>query len=126
MKRKILTLLLALAMVLTMLPMTALAAEPVVTITEDNVVYDGNETGVNATITGEMHITGSNVTVKNVTFADGGKLTVNTNGSFTLTGCTFNSTTEVRNPVSLNVGEATVTGNTFNGTQANGTPYYYN
>ena len=126
MKRKILTLLLALAMVLTMLPMTALAAEPVVTITEDNVVYDGNETGVNATITGEMHITGSNVTVKNVTFADGGKLTVNTNGSFTLTGCTFNSNTEVRNPVSLNVGEATVTGNTFNGTQANGTPSYYN
>ena len=127
MKRKILTLLLALAMVLTMLP-TVLAADPapVVTITKDNFVYDGNETGVNATITGEMHITGSDVTVKNVTFADGGKLTVNTNGSFTLTGCTFNSNTEIRNPVSLNVGEATVTGNTFNGTQANGTPSYYN
>ena len=89
MKRKILTLLLALAMVLTMLPMTALAAEPVVTITEDNVVYDGNETGVNATITGEMHITGSNVTVKNVTFADGGKLTVNMIGKRTQSATVF-------------------------------------
>ena len=66
------------------------------------------------------------MTVENVTFGDGARLEVNTPGRFTLKNCTFNGKTEVRTPVTLNVGSATVTGNTFNGTKEDGTPSYYN
>ena len=61
-----------------------------------------------------------------MTFGDGARLEVNTPGRFTLKNCTFNGKTEVRTPVTLNVGSATVTGNTFNGTKEDGTPSYYN
>ena len=61
--------------------------------------------------------------MENVTFGDGAKLVVNTTGKFTLTGCTFTpASTSVRTAVTLNVGEAEVTDNTFNGV-TNG---YYN
>ena len=73
-----------------------------------------------------MTVTGANVTVENVTFGDGAALKVNTSGNFTLKNCTFNGKTDVRTPVTLNVGSATVTGNTFNGTKTDGTPTYYN
>ena len=75
---------------------------------------------------GTMTVTGANVTIENVTFGDGAALKVNTSGNFTLKNCTFNGKTDVRTPVTLNVGSATVTGNTFNGTKTDGTPTYYN
>ena len=134
MKRKLCSVLLALCMVLTLLPVSAMADETEqgedslttisdTTLSTENEVYDGsNKVLKNGTLT----VTANNVTVKNLTFGDGALLNVNTAGSFTLTNCTFNSTTYVRTPVTLNVGSATVTGNTFAGTQANGAPSYYN
>lgn len=101
------------------------------TITENNAVIDGNAmTYTNGTIT----VTAANVTIQNLTFGDKAALVVNTPGKFTLTGCTFTPTktytkgsnnqtlTSVRTAVNLNVGEAVVTNNTFNGT----TDGYYN
>lgn len=97
------------------------------TINDDNAVIDGNNnTYTNGTIT----VTAANVTIKNLTFGDTAKLVVNTAGKFTLTGCTFTpSTTYTTNPaagirtaVNLNVGEAVITNNTFNGV----TGGYYN
>lgn len=97
------------------------------TITEDNAVIDGNgKTYTDGTIT----VSAANVTIKNLTFGDKAALVVNTAGKFTLTGCTFTPVTvcdsetlkPVRTAVKLNVGEAVVTNNTFNGV-TNG---YYN
>ena len=136
MKRKLITILLVLAMVLTMLPMTALAADVSLpssgdyTISTDNTVLDGK----GATYTsGTITVNAANVTIKNLTFGDMAKLVVNTTGKFTLTGCTFAPSTVyvkkegaedegVRTAVSLNVGEAEITNNTFDGA-TNG---YYN
>lgn len=58
----------------------------------------------------------ADVTISNVTFADGGSLTVNTTGNVRLTGCAFTGTASVRNPVKLNVGSAVISRNTFTGT----------
>ena len=101
------------------------------TISTDNAVLDGTDlTYTNGTIT----VTAANVTIQNLTFGDKAALVVNTTGKFTLTGCTFTPTTtytkgsnnqtltSVRTAVNLNVGEAVVTNNTFNGT----TDGYYN
>lgn len=97
------------------------------TITEDNAVIDGNgKTYTDGTIT----VSAANVTIKNLTFGDKAALVVNTAGKFTLTGCTFTPGTvcdsetlkPVRTAVKLNVGEAVVTNNAFNGV-TNG---YYN
>lgn len=101
------------------------------TISTDNAVLDGTDlTYTNGTIT----VTAANVTIQNLTFGDKAALVVNTPGKFTLTGCTFTPTktytkgsnnqtlTSVRTAVNLNVGEAVVTNNTFNGT----TDGYYN
>lgn len=101
------------------------------TITEDNAVIDGNAmTYTNGTIT----VSAANVTIQNLTFGDKAALVVNTTGKFTLTGCTFTPTTtytkgsnnqtltSVRTAVTLNVGEAVVTNNTFNGVASG----YYN
>lgn len=92
------------------------------TITKDNAVIDGNGmTYTNGTIT----VSSTNVTIKNLTFGNGASLKVNAD-TFTLVGCTFNSTTKIRTPVTLNVSNATVTGNSFDATQENGDPSYYN
>lgn len=92
------------------------------TITEDGAVIDGNGmTYTNGTIT----VSSTNVTIKNLTFGNGASLKVNAD-TFTLVGCTFNSTTKIRTPVTLNVSNATVTGNSFDATQENGDPSYYN
>ena len=92
------------------------------TITENNAVIDGNGmTYTNGTIT----VSSTNVTIKNLTFGNGASLKVNAD-TFTLVGCTFNSTTKIRTPVTLNVSNATVTGNSFDATQENGDPSYYN
>lgn len=92
------------------------------TITKDNAVIDGNGmTYTNGTIT----VSSTNVTIKNLTFGNGASLKVNAD-TFTLVGCTFNSTTKIRTPVTLNVSNATVTGNSFDATQDNGDPSYYN
>ena len=92
------------------------------TITKDNAVIDGNGmTYTNGTIT----VSSTNVTIKNLTFGNGASLKVNAD-TFTLVGCTFNSTTKIRTPVTLNVSNATVTGNIFDATQENGDPSYYN
>ena len=101
------------------------------TISKDNAVLDGSgHTYTNGTIT----VTAANVTIQNLTFGDKAALVVNTTGKFTLTGCTFTPTTaytkgsnnqtltSVRTAVTLNVGEAVVTNNTFSGT----TDGYYN
>lgn len=101
------------------------------TISTDNAVLDGRGlTYTNGTIT----VTAANVTIQNLTFGDKAALVVNTTGKFTLTGCTFTPTTaytkgsnnqtltSVRTAVNLNVGEAVVTNNIFNGT----TDGYYN
>lgn len=97
------------------------------TISKDNAVLDGSAEGTaNLTYTnGKISVTGNNVTIKNLTFGDGASLEVNAD-TFTLTGCTFNGSTYIRNPVSLNVSNATVTGNTFSATESDGTPAYYN
>ena len=142
MKRKLLSTFLAFVMALSLLPTAALATDTddstgtggvieagtagtlgAFTISNDDTVFDGAGKVLK---NGALTVTGNNVTVKNLTFGDGASLKVNTAGSFTLTGCTFNGTTYVRTPVSLNVGSATVTGNTFDGTQSDGTPSYYN
>lgn len=101
------------------------------TISTDNAVLDGTDlTYTNGTIT----VTAANVTIQNLTFGDKAALVVNTPGKFTLTGCTFTPTTtytkgsnnqtltSVRTAVTLNVGEAVVTNNTFNGVASG----YYN
>lgn len=96
------------------------------TISTDNAVLDGSAEGTaNLTYTnGKISVTGNNVTIKNLTFGDGASLEVNAD-TFTLTGCIFNGSTYIRNPVSLNVSNATVTGNTFSATESDGTPAYY-
>ena len=141
MKKRIFAVLLSLCMAFSLLPATALAADGgevgsgsanstanAETTRSGDLEYseDGQVVSGFTYTNGTMTITGDKVTVKNVTFGDGAKLVVNTAGSFTLSDCTFNSTTDVRTPVSLNVGSAIVTGNTFNGTQADGKPSYYN
>ena len=101
------------------------------TISTDNAVLDGRGlTYTNGTIT----VTAANITIQNLTFGDKAALVVNTTGEFTLTGCTFTPTTtyakgsnnqtltSVRTAVTLNVGEAVVTNNTFDGV----TGGYYN
>lgn len=92
------------------------------TISTDNAVLDG--TGLTYT-NGTITVTAANVTIKNLTFGNGASLKVNAD-TFTLVGCTFNSTTKIRTPVTLNVSNATVTGNIFDATQENGDPSYYN
>ena len=127
MKRKLLSILLCLAMALSLLPTAALADEGEAARTGDLTYTTANETISGFTYTsGKMTINAENVTVENVTFGDGARLEVNTSGNFTLKNCTFNGKTDVRTPVTLNVGSATVTGNTFNGTKTDGTPTYYN
>ena len=127
MKRKLLSILLCLAMALSLLPTAALADEGEAARTGDLTYTTANETISGFTYTsGKMTINAENVTVENVTFGDDACLEVNTSGRFTLKNCTFNGKAEVRTPVTLNVGSATVTGNTFNGTKTDGTPAYYN
>lgn len=102
------------------------------TISKDNAVLDGSADGSsNLTYTnGIITVNADNVTIKNLVFGDNAKLVVNTTGKFTLTGCTFapiqvyNKATDtpVRTAVTLNVGEAVVTNNTFNGVASG----YYN
>ena len=143
MKRRLLSAFLAVMMVLTMAPVAFAADEDDAapqssvslpanntgdfTISEEGAVLDGtNVTYTDGTIT----VTAANVTIKNLTFGDKAKLVVNTSGKFTLTGCTFAPKTvcdkatklPVRTAVTLNVGEAEVTNNTFCGI-TNG---YYN
>ena len=127
MKHKLLSILLCLAMALSLLPTAALADEGEAARTGDLTYTTANETISGFTYTsGKMTINAENVTVENVTFGDDACLEVNTSGRFTLKNCTFNGKAEVRTPVTLNVGSATVTGNTFNGTKEDGTPSYYN
>ena len=127
MKHKLLSILLCLAMALSLLPTAALADEGEAARTGDLTYTTADETISGFTYTsGTITINAENVTVENVTFGDGARLEVNTPGRFTLKNCTFNGKTEVRTPVTLNVGSATVTGNTFNGTKEDGTPSYYN
>ena len=127
MKHKLLSILLCLAMALSLLPTAALADEGEAARTGDLTYTTANETISGFTYTsGKMTINAENVTVENVTFGDDACLEVNTSGRFTLKNCTFNGKAEVRTPVTLNVGSATVTGNTFNGTKTDGTPAYYN
>ena len=127
MKHKLLSILLCLAMALSLLPTAALADEGEAARTGDLTYTTANETISGFTYTsGKMTINAENVTVENVTFGDGARLEVKASGNFTLKNCTFNGKTDVRTPVTLNVGSATVTGNTFNGTKTDGTPTYYN
>ena len=130
MKQRILAILLSLTMMFTLIP-TAMAEgdeTPAVKTTTGDVTYSDNDAKIENLVytSGTMTVTGANVTVENVTFGDGAALKVNTSGNFTLKNCTFNGKTDVRTPVTLNVGSATVTGNTFNGTKTDGTPTYYN
>lgn len=143
MKRRLLSAFLAVMMVLTMAPVAFAVDEGDTapqssvslpanntgdfTISEEGAVLDGaGVTYKNGTIT----VTAADVTIKNLTFGDKAKLVVNTSGKFTLTGCTFTPETvcdnatklPVRTAVTLNVGEAEVTNNTFGGI-TNG---YYN
>lgn len=102
------------------------------TISTNNAVLDGSVDGSSKlTYTnGIITVNADNVTIKNLVFGDNAKLVVNTTGKFTLTGCTFAPTqvynkatdTPVRTAVTLNVGEAVVTNNTFDGV----TGGYYN
>lgn len=127
MKRKLLSVLLTLCLAFSLLPTAALAEEGEAARTGDLTYTTADETISGFTYTsGTITINAENVTVENVTFGDGARLEVNTPGRFTLKNCTFNGKTEVRTPVTLNVGSATVTGNTFNGTKEDGTPSYYN
>ena len=125
MKRKLLSVLLTFCLAFSLLPTAALADERATT---GDLSYSEDGTTVSGFTysNGKMTVTGNNVTVEDVTFGDGARLEVNTSGRFTLKNCTFNGKTEVRTPVTLNVGSATVTGNTFNGTKTDGTPAYYN
>ena len=130
MEQRILAILLSLTMMFTLIP-TAMAEgdeTPAVKTTTGDVTYSDNDAKIENLVytSGTMTVTGANVTVENVTFGDGAALKVNTSGNFTLKNCTFNGKTDVRTPVTLNVGSATVTGNTFNGTKTDGTPTYYN
>lgn len=141
MKRRLLSAFLAVMMVLTMAPVAFAADEGDTapqssvslpethtgdfTISEEGAVLNGTDvTYTNGTIT----VNAANVTIKNLTFGDKAKLVVNTSGKFTLTGCTFAPDTNntetgfIRTAVNLNVGEAEVTDNTFEGV-TNG---YYN
>lgn len=143
MKRRLLSAFLAVMMVLTMAPVAFAADEGEAVaqqgtsvslptdnkgdliISDDGAVLDGTkEIYTNGTIT----VNAANVTIKNLTFGDQAKLVVNTSGKFTLTGCTFAPDTNntqtgfIRTAVNLNVGEAEVTDNTFEGV-TNG---YYN
>ena len=145
MKRKLLSVFLSLAMVLTMMPVFAMAEDTPVggSTTDANVEPTGSyedRTGDmtysddNGTVSdlnyskGVMTVTGNNVTVKNVNFGDKAKLIVNTTGTFTLENCTFNPKTaygpegSIRTAVTLNVGKAVVKDNKFDGV-TNG---YYN
>ena len=144
MKRKLLSVFLSLAMVLTMMPVFAMAdtsvgggtpganVEPTESYTDKtgNVTYStDNETVSYLNYSnGVMTVTGNNVTVKNVKFGDKAKLIVNTTGTFTLENCTFNPETvyenegSIRTAVKLNVREAVVKNNIFGGV-TNG---YYN
>lgn len=145
MKRKLLSVFLSLAMVLTMMPVFAMAKDTPVggSTTDANVEPTGSyeyRTGDmtysddNGTVSdlnyskGVMTVTGNNVTVKNVNFGDKAKLIVNTTGTFTLENCTFNPKTayglegSIRTAVTLNVGKAVVKDNKFDGV-TNG---YYN
>ena len=127
MKRKLLSILLTLCLAFSLLPTAALAVEGEDAKTGNLTFTTANQTISGFTYTsGTMTINAENVTVENVTFGDGAILTVNTSGKFTLKNCTFNGKSFVRTPVTLNVGSAEVTSNTFNGTQKNGTPSYYN
>ena len=102
------------------------------TISTDNAVLDGSVDGSSKLtyINGIITVNADNVTIKNLVFGDNAKLVVNTTGKFTLTGCTFAPTqvynkatdTPVRTAVTLNVGEAVVTENTFKGVASG----YYN
>lgn len=102
------------------------------TISTNNAVLDGSVDGSSNLIytNGIITVNADNVTIKNLVFGDNAKLVVNTTGKFTLTGCTFAPTqvynkatdTPVRTAVTLNVGEAVVTNNTFNGIASG----YYN
>lgn len=141
MKRRLLSAFLAVMMVLTMAPV-AFAADEGDTAPQSSVSLPANNTGdftiseegavldgTNVTYTdGTITVTAANVTIKNLTFGDKAKLVVNTSGKFTLTGCTFAPDTNntqtgfIRTAVNLNVGEAEVTDNTFEGV-TNG---YYN
>lgn len=145
MKRKLCSVLLALCMVLTLLPVSAMAevddnTAPAstnvslpsgnsgnFTISTEGATLDGNgATYSNGTIT----VNAANVTITNLTFGDMASLVVNTTGKFTLTGCKFEPNTEyvknssqgVRTAAYLKVGEAEVTNNIFDGV-TNG---YYN
>ena len=145
MKRKLLSVFLSLAMVLTMMPVFAMAEDTSVgggtsdvniELTESytdktgNVTYSTNDETVSYLnySNGIMTVTGNNVTVKNVKFGDKAKLIVNTTGIFTLENCTFNPETvygtegSIRTAVTLNVGQAVVKDNKFGGV----TDGYYN
>ena len=145
MKRKLLSVFLSLAMVLTMMPVFAMAddtsvgdtlganVEPTESYTNKtgNLTYfTDNETVSDFNYSnGVMTVTGDNVTVKNVKFGNRAQLVVNTTGKFTLENCIFNSEIAydknkdyIHTAVKLNVGEAVVKNNTFGGV-TNG---YYN
>ena len=141
MKQRILAILLSLTMMFTLVPTAMAEGEealaggestpveaPAVKAKTGDVTYSDDDQKIENLVytSGTMTVTGANVTVENVTFGDGAALKVNTSGNFTLKNCTFNGKTDVRTPVTLNVGSATVTGNTFNGTKTDGTPTYYN
>ena len=141
MKRRLLSAFLAVMMVLTMAPV-AFAADEGDTAPQSSVSLPANNTGDftiskegavldGAGVTyknGTITVTAADVTIKNLTFGDKAKLVVNTSGKFTLTRCTFAPDTNntqtgfIRTAVNLNVGEAEVTDNTFEGV-TNG---YYN
>ena len=141
MKQRILAILLSLTMMFTLVPTAMAEGEealaggestpveaPAVKAKTGDVTYSDDDQKIENLVytSGTMTVTGANVTIENVTFGDGAALKVNTSGNFTLKNCTFNGKTDVRTPVTLNVGSATVTGNTFNGTKTDGTPTYYN
>ena len=139
MKRKFLSILLTLAMALTLLPVSAMAEgdevpaggeptpveAPAVKTTTGDVTYSDNDAKIENLVytSGTMTVTGANVTIENVTFGDGAALVVNTTGDFTLTNCIFAPTTKyvkdtagIRTVAYLRVGgTATVTNNTFEG-----------
>lgn len=139
MKRKFLSILLTLAMALTLLPVSAMAEgeevpaggeptpveAPAVKTTTGDVTYSDNDAKIENLVytSGTMTVTGANVTIENVTFGDGAALVVNTTGDFTLTNCIFAPTTKyvkdtagIRTAAYLRVGgTTTVTNNTFEG-----------
>ena len=92
MKRKFLSILLTLAMSLTLLPVSAMAegaeapagGEPTPVETKTgNVTYSDNNAKIGNLVytNGTMTVTGANVTIENVTFGDNAALVVNTTGS---------------------------------------------